>query len=186
MNRQKKTYADGIASISVFLVLAGCASSGDRIGGPVLVVPDKVRFADEIKVSTNVRLDCALENKVAKYVAREASDVYDQVQTSPQVTDKTPGTVLTLQITNVSGDYGTGWTGAGSAGGGKSLTVQGSLFVNGREHGSFIARRRTGVSGFAPYRRTCDMLDKDAKVIAADIAKWLRAPAMSSRLGDAK
>lgn len=139
-----------------------------------LTVPKKVRYEKGIYVPDAVRAECSLETKLAEHV-REAAGAKYQVKTADSVSNKTPGRALGLTITHVLAP------GGGPFSGPKSVAVRGVLWENGKQVGSFVARRNTTHGG-----GTCNMLERDAKEIADDIAKWLEAPGKDDKLGDAK
>jgi hypothetical protein len=165
--------------IANLLALAGCQHGATNPGkGKTLVIPENTVFAAGINVPNSVRMECDLERKISKYVAKEASAVYSQVKTANKVSAKSPGTVLTMQITSAPG-WESNWRGK------REVTVRGALYENGIERGDFIVNRITARSkGFVAYRGTCKMLDDIADKIAEDIGEWLRSPRPDARLGD--
>lgn len=161
------------------LVLTGCQHGPAHDGkGKTLVIPGRTEFAAGINVPASVRMECGLERKISQYVAKEASAVYSNVKTANRVSARTPGIVLTMQITSAPG-WESNWRGK------REVTVRGTLYENGMERGDFIVNRITARSkGLVPYRGTCTMLDDIAEKIAEDIGEWLSSPRPDARLGD--
>lgn len=139
-----------------------------------ITLPATVPFASNAHVPAAVRTECGLEQKTAEFI-RAALGSSFKVSTSSSVSGKTAGKALDMKITNVLAPGGGPWSGP------KSVTVKGTLYDSGKQLGSFTATRNT-----TRGRGTCDMLHRDAKEIAADIAKWMESPGPDSYLGDAK
>lgn len=145
------------------------------LAGGSITVPKKVPFEKGIHVPDAVRAECGLEQKTAEQVRAALGGKFDTVNVAESVSSKTAGKALDMKITNVLAPGGGPWSGP------KSVEVRGTLWENGKQLGSFTARRNTTRGG-----GTCGMLERDAKEIAVDIAKWIESPGKGDRLGDAK
>jgi len=154
-------------------LLGGHAVSA--VANGTLTIPKKAPFEKGIHVPEAVRAECGLEQKVPEHVRDAAGKKFDKVSLADHVSAKTPGKAMSLTITSVLAP------GGGPFSGPKSVEVRGVLWEHGREIGSFRARRNTTHGS-----GTCNMLDRDAKAIAGDVAKWLESPGKEDRLGDAK
>ena len=139
-----------------------------------LTIPSKAPYEKGAAVPEAVRAECGLEQKVPEYVKDAVGKNY-QVKTANSVSGKTPGKALDLTINGVLAPGGGPWSGP------KSVTVRGTLWENGKQIGNFTASRYT-----TKGHGTCSMLQRDAKEIASDIAKWLGSPGKDDKLGDAK
>ena len=163
-----------LRTISVLLFASGGLLPFSSSLAGTLTIAKKVPFEKGIHVPDAVRAECALEQKVSDYV-REAASGQHEVKVADSVSAKTLGKALGMTITAVLAPGGGSWSGP------KSVTVRGTLWENGKQTGSFTARRHTSGGG-----GTCGMLARDAKEIGKDIAKWLASPGQDDKLGDAK
>ena len=163
-----------LRTLSVLLFAVGALLPFTSSAADTLTIARKVPFEKDIHVPDAVRAECGLEQKVSDYV-REAAKGRHQVLVADSVSAKTPGQALDMTITAVLAPGGGPWSGP------KSVTVRGTLWDNGKQIGSFTARRHTTGGG-----GTCGMLARDAKEIGKDIAKWLASPGEDDKLGDAK
>lgn len=145
------------------------------LAGGSITVPKKVPYEKGIHVPDAVRAECALEQKTAEHLHAALGGKFDKVSAADSVSGKTAGKALEMKITNVLAPGGGSWSGP------KSVEVRGTLWENGKQLGSFTARRNT-----TRGHGTCGMLERDVKEIAADIAKWIDSPGKGDRLGDAK
>lgn len=145
------------------------------LAGGSITVPKKVAYEKGIHIPDAVRTECDLEQKTAEHVRKALGGKFDKVNAADSVSSKTAGKALTMKITSVLAPGGGSWSGP------KSVEVRGTLWENGKQLGSFTARRNT-----TRGRGTCGMLERNAKEIASDIAKWIEAPGKDSRLGDSK
>lgn len=161
-------------SLAIIIAVLALFATQASLAGDILTVPISVPIAEGVSVPNNVLAECELERKLAKSLASEAKGPYRKVAMKPVVSAETPGHALDIKITAVLG------TGGGKYTGPKSVTTQGTLYADGKILGTFVARRHT-----TRGRHTCRMLQRDAEEIAEDVGKWLKAPVMDARLGDA-
>jgi hypothetical protein len=139
---------------------------------PVKISP-QTPFAEGISVPDAVRKECGLETQIPTLLTEAAAG---GVAISEGDLNTYPGRVLKTRITHILAPGGGPWSGP------KSVKVDGELVEGGKVIGSFQARRNATGGGFG----TCAMLTRCAQAIAKDINGWLAAPALDSRLGDAK
>jgi hypothetical protein len=157
-----------IAAAAV-LVSAGSAPAGEQDVKVLRSIP----FADDA-ASQKVQDECELQTKVPHFL-----DAYsEKVELVDGALGKS-GRVLELKISEVHAPGGGAFSGA------KSMTVKGVLRENGKEIGSFTARRYSGGGAFGGYKGTCAIVGRCAKAIGKDIAGWLENPQKDSELGDA-
>lgn len=152
----------------LMLPVAAPAASG------TLSIPASVSYDRDLNVPNAVRVECEVERKLAKYLAKESKGRYKKVVMEPNISAATAGHALEIRVTGLLAPGGGKWSGP------KSLTTQGTLYDNGQVIGSFTARRHTRRG-----KHTCGMLHRNAEEIAEDIGEWLRKPTMDARLGDA-
>lgn len=162
-------------TLSVLLLAAGGLLPFASPAAGTLTIPSKVSFEKDAHVPDAVRAECGLEKKVPELMRDALGKKFDKVVLAPAVSAKTPGKAMSLTISHVLAPGGGPWSGP------KSLGVTGTLWDNGKLAGNFRAAR-----GTTRGHGTCGMLERDAKEIASDIAKWLDAPSKDAKLGDAK
>ncbi len=160
-------------SAAIFLssafTLAALAPLSAQADG-TLTIPKKVTF--KTHVPATVKAECNLEILASENI-RDAIKGY-KVQRADQVSKATAGKALEMHITGILATGGGQWSGP------KSVTIEGTLWNNGKSLGRFKAARHT-TGGYS----TCEMLQRDVKVMADDIAEWLKAPVNNAKLGDA-
>jgi hypothetical protein len=160
-----------VAAGSVLLLSGGPAPADDTGSVKVLRV---VPIAEKARVPQKVRSECGLQDKVPAFLSNYARNV--------ELVDRelgTRGRILELHIGDVHAP------GGGAFSGPKWMTVTGVLRENGREVGSFTAKRFSGGGMFGAYKGTCAIVERCARAIGKDIAGWLRSPRDGARLGDA-
>jgi hypothetical protein len=160
--------------LTIIIALLALFATQASLAGDILTVPIRVPVAEGVSVPNAVLAECELERRLAKSLASEAKGPYKKVVMKPTVSAETPGHALDIKITAVLG------SGGGRYSGPKSVTAEGTLYADGKILGTFVARRHT-----TRGRHTCRMLQRDAEEIAEDVGKWLKAPVMDARLGDA-
>jgi hypothetical protein len=141
-------------------------------------VPTDVPFASGVDVTDAVRNECTLQTRLPQFIAEGAEKGVDVVLGDAPAENAT-GKVLQLEFTNILGFGGGAWSGP------KSVTVSGKLYENGQLIGSFVASRYSTGGAFAGFKGTCSILGRCVKTLGTDIARWLKKPAMDSRLGNA-
>jgi hypothetical protein len=156
------------------LTVAGVATAADK-----LYVQTPAGYDKDASINAKVKEECAVENRVAYFVAEAAKGSFEIVP-SKTLADAGSGKALTLTILNVHGVGGGAWSGA------KSITVQGTLKEGGKVLGSFNARRSSGGGAFGGYKGTCSILERCAKALGKDVAQWLAAPSSDALLGEMK
>ncbi len=144
-------------------------------GGGTLNVQRSAPYASEDSAPKAVKLDCELETRIPDYVRSYAKRDFDRIDLVESVSKHTRGKGLAMTIVGVRATPGGPWSGR------KSLTVEGTLWDNGKVVGTFRGMRETR-GGY----NTCANLNYDARSIGKDVAKWLKSPSMDARLGDAR
>ena len=84
--------------------------------------------------------------------------------------DRKKGRVLALEITEVHAP------GGGAFSGPKWMSVKGELFDNGKQIGSFRAKRLSTGGAFGGFKGTCAIIGRCSKTLGSDIAGWLGSP----------
>ncbi|CAM2010963.1 hypothetical protein [Acanthopleuribacter pedis] len=140
-----------------------------------IVVPEKAPFAKGLIVRGKTKTECRLEERVADDIMRRVGNVYANVVTEKP--KKGAYHVLTVEISDVFGAGGGGWSGP------KHLELKGKLVDHkGKMIGSFRGRR-TSAAGFTALKGTCSMLQKCSKALGKDVTLWLGDPKPNSFLG---
>jgi hypothetical protein len=132
----------------------------------------KVRFAPDSGASDAVREECRLQTNIPEYV-RDASR--DRVEI---VYGKRPrrGTVLEMRIEDVRAP------GGGPFSGPRAMVVAAELWERGRLVATARAKRRSSRTPFGGGN--CAQLNRIARAIGGDVARWLEDPRRDMRLGD--
>lgn len=149
-------------------------------GSNTLNLQKTAPFEKGLKVPDAVRDKCELETKVVEFVESFARDDFDAISMVESVSTNTQGRTLAMKITDLSGAGGGAWSGP------KHLTLDGTLWRDGKIVGTFTANRVTGGGAWGGYKGTCSLLCRCAKTLGKDVAGWLKSPSMNARLGDAK
>jgi hypothetical protein len=161
-----------VAAPAALLVAALCASFAAVSAEPV-GIPQVVPIADNVDMSSAVRNECQLGEKVSSFLAEFAPDV-------KVAEDTKQGRYLRMSITEVSAFGGGAWSGP------KWMTVTGTLVENDKPVASFRAKRYSTGGAFGGFKGTCSIIGRCTKAIAQDIAEWLKNPVDGARLGDAQ
>lgn len=176
-------------SVASIAVLLGCGASSptkqtlsaSAMKNPVIIA-NAVPYAANSGATPAVKSECIIDQQLPEFVESYASG-YDiaVVRDSKKAKQKrSSGKVLELKFSQVHGLGGGAWSGA------KSVTVSGTLTQNGKKIGSFVGTRHSGGGAFGGYKGTCSILGRCVKTLGDDIARWLQAPSMNARLGDAQ
>lgn len=160
-------------AVSLLSALALILPAAAHAGGESITIPKKVAFKNVSNVPDAVQRECDLEFKTSDAIGEALKDAGYQVTQADKVSKASKGKVLELNITGIFAHGGPFAP--------KKLDVDGTLYDNGKSIGSFHDVRNTSHG-----RGVCGMLERDAKEIASDIAKWMKAPQPDTRLGDAK
>jgi hypothetical protein len=160
------------------LVVAALLPLG-AVAADSVTIPKRVPFAKGADIPQAVVAECGLPEKTAQFIQEFAGKNMD-VKLAENVTSKTPGKVLTMQLTGIKGTAGGAWSGA------KAVSAEGTLYDNGKVVGSFKVIRHSGGGAFGGYKGTCSILGRCSKAVGKDVAGWLQAPSMNARLGEMK
>jgi hypothetical protein len=132
----------------------------------------KVRFAPDSGASDAVREQCGLQTNLPEYVRDASRDRIDIVY------GKRPrrGTVLELRIEDVRAP------GGGPFSGPRAMIVAAELWDRGRLVATARAKRRTSRAPFSGGN--CAQLNRIARAIGQDVARWLEDPRRDARYGE--
>jgi len=166
-NPTGKTVLSLIVAIGLGLPLVSAASD-------TLSLQKVAPYEKDLSVSAAVKRECNLDSHIPEFVHSYAKGDFESIDLVNSVSRHTRGKGLAMTIVGVEAKPGGPWSGR------KSVTVEGTLWDNGKEIGSFRGMRQTH-GGY----NTCANLNYDARSIAKDVAKWLKAPSMDAHLGDA-
>ena len=123
--------------------------------------------------ATRIKNECNLSSSLSDYIVRGAHGKGIQVTRVANL-EEAKGVVLHVTIEGVMGYLGAQRTP-------KALTLRGELRDGDTVLGSFVAREET----HELFRNDCKGFDATAISAALEIAKWLQAPRMKARLGEA-
>ena len=166
---------------SLFLfvaVIVAAVASTAQAEDAVYTVARSVPIAETSGASRGVRASCTLDTRLPGFIENYARKGVKVVM-SDEPLDSLEGKVLHLEIVQVLGAAGGGWSGP------KTVTVEGELTENGDVIGSFTATRFSTGGWYGQYKSTCSILGRCIKAIGKDIAAWLRNPTKDALLGDA-
>jgi len=135
-------------------------------------------FGENAVIREAVKNECQLQTKLPDFVRQFANKYNIDVKLGNDISKKTKGRVLLLEIVGTQGAAGGAWSGA------KAVQVKGGLYDNGKLVGDFVAARYSGGGMWGAYKGTCSILGRCVKTLGKDIAKWLQNPSKNSRLGD--
>jgi len=157
------------------LIAALPAVAGDAV--KAVKILRAIPIASTVDISADVRKECEIDTKVPNFLKEYAGDKVEVVDAAP---DHEKGRVLEMEITEVWATGGGAWSGP------KWMTVMGHLYEDGKETGSFRAKRFSTGGMFAGFKGTCTIIGRCTKEIGKDISKWIEAPTANALLGDAK
>lgn len=176
-------------SVATIAVLLGCGAStptkqtlsASAMKNPVIIA-SAVPYAANSGAPLAVKRECIIDKQLPEFVESYASgyDIAVVRDSKKAKQQRASGKVLELEFSQIYGQGGGAWSGA------KSVTVRGTLRENGKKIGSFVGTRVSGGGAFAGYKGTCSILGRCVKTLGDDIARWLQAPSMNARLGDAR
>lgn len=164
-----------LASVGVAFVLALAASSAQSQS---LKVQRPVPYSEDGDISDKIKQECKIDEQLADFLQEYAREQGVEVEFTDRPVDPAAGRVLDLRIVSAIS------MGNAFIGHQKSTSVAGTLYENGKKVASFKARRQSMGGAFGGYKGSCAVLGRTVKVIAQDIAGWLKSPSDGAKLGD--
>lgn len=161
-----------VALACVSVLVASSASA------QTLMVQRPVPYSEDGEVSAKIRKECKIDEQLADFLKEFAGKEGIEVGFTEGPVDRAGARVLDLRITNAIS------MGNAFMGHQKSTTVAGTLYEGGKKVASFKARRQSMGGAFGGYKGSCAVLGRTVKVIAQDVAGWLKSPADGAELGD--
>jgi hypothetical protein len=177
------------SALLLISVLNGCASNGTSgtsvDAGQTTPKSTKVStllikgiaFSQDATVPAAVKKECNILQKLSNNIQTDAATQYTTVlgglALAPADAD-----VLTIEIVNLYGSDGGGWTGV------KAVMIQGTLTKKGEGDYNFKALRASNDIGMGMFMSTCAMLGHSLKTLSKDVADWLTQPSNNAKLGD--
>jgi len=165
-----------ILEILAFAVLSVFVAAS--VQAQALMVQRPVPYSEDGEVSAKIREECKIDEQLADFLQEFAKKEGIEVGFSQGPVDRAKGRVLDLRITNAIS------MGNAFMGHQKSTSVAGTLYEGGRKVAAFKARRQSMGGAFGGYKGSCAVLGRTVKVIAQDVAGWLKSPADGAELGD--
>jgi hypothetical protein len=145
-----------------------------------IAVPRPVPYAADSDIAGNIKRECAIDVKLADFIAEYANERHVPVSLVGQTDASMPGRVLVIEIQDSES------SGNAFIGHHKSTKVRGSYFEDSKLVGSFKDRRDSMGGMFAGFKGSCSVLGRTVKEIGKDIAEWLEHPVLNADLGDLK
>ncbi|MBK7949813.1 MAG: hypothetical protein IPK00_13945 [Deltaproteobacteria bacterium] len=164
-----------LAIVGVAFVLALFASSAQA---QTLKVQRPVPYSEDGDISDKIKQECKIDEQLADFLQEYAREQGVEVEFTDRPVDTAAGRVLDLRIVSAIS------MGNAFIGHQKSTGVAGTLYENGKKVASFKARRQSMGGAFGGYKGSCAVLGRTVKVIAQDIAGWLKSPSDGAKLGD--
>jgi hypothetical protein len=161
--------------LSIFLLVSGM--SGVAVADPIHIQAS-TPFAASAQVRDAVKQECQLDTKLPGFVQEFAQGNGIEVQLDSGTLDTKKGKALMMEITEVYAAGGGAWSG------GKSMSIAGKLYENGKIVGDFTGRRVSGGGAFGGYKGTCSIIGRCSKALGKDVASWLANPTRNAHLGD--
>jgi hypothetical protein len=149
-----------------------------KTSADAIKVQSVIPFKKGSMVALNIRQECKIDKQLPDYLVEYAEDYGVPVVQQPQVSDKTSGRALVLEITNAVS------SGNAFIGHRKFTSVAGALYDNGNKQAAFTAARVSSGGFFGGFKGSCSVLGRTVKVLGKDIANWLKNPVDGAHLGD--
>jgi len=150
-----------ILKLTTMLAIAALSAGAQAADSFALLTP--VTIDPEAQVPDKVREECRIEFQLESLIG---AVLQQQFKGSPGTTTSTKGQVVRVKVTYVYAPAGGSWSGP------KSMTILADLLEDGQVQRS-TKLHRTSTGGILG-RGTCAILDRDMKVLAKDVAYWLR------------
>lgn len=145
--------------------------------GDTIYMSPLVPFADSTTIARNVIDECSLPERQAHWIVEAAKKKGLMVVLDDAAAKAQKGKVLEVQIRNAVS------SGNAFVGHGKQVSLQGRLFDDGREIGSFTAVRSSSGGFWGGFQGSCAVLGRCLKTLGEDISEWLQAPKLNARIG---
>ena len=113
-----------LARLALFTACASLPLTSLAAGS--ITITKQAPFAQQLSVPDAVRAECNLPTRVSEFVKEYADKSYDKVALADNVSAGTPGQALSMKIVGLTGTGGGAWSGA------KYVTVEGTLWENGK------------------------------------------------------
>ena len=160
------------ADHGLFGVVLVCIASASAHAEDVVNVSSLIPYQSDNVANETVRKECNWNTTMPQYLAAKSDG---RVKVAEQNLDAVGGKKLILVATHLHTIGGGPWTGP------KWLVLDGKLMQGNQLVGNFEARRQTIRGSF----KACSTLESLSEEITEDILKWLKAPGLNAKLGDA-
>lgn len=156
----------------LFVGFMVCLATAPAQADDVVLVSSLIPYQSDAVANETVRKECTWNATMPRYMATKSDG---RIQVTEQNLDAATGKKLALVATHLHTIGGGGWTGP------KWLVLQGKLMEGSKLVGNFEVRRQTIRGSF----KACSTLESLSEEITEDILKWLKAPGLNAKLGDA-
>ena len=180
MKKQTTTFTKTLTTVTLTsaLLLTGCGStSAPQTTASAVVnstqsqfkIVNNVPYADEMTIQSNVLNECKdlgkqFSNSTRTYMQKQGFSVAQ----NDAVTESDIGRNLVLKINNANSQ------GAAGIRHNKSVSIQASLYEDGKLVDSYNAQRSSGGGMFGAFKSSCSVLNRCVTTLGADVAKWLK------------
>ena len=159
------------------IIVPAIGHSVDAGDSGKLILQKKASYEKGLSVPDTLKDKCELETTVVEAVEAFAKHDFYKIDFVDSISPSTPGRALAITISDLSGLSGGVWSGP------KHLTIDCTLWQNGRIMATFRATRVAGTAALGSYRGTCEMLERCAKNLGKDVAAWLKNPSINTTVG---
>lgn len=143
-----------------------------------IVLGKSAPYADSSKIQSAILNECRLPEVQADLIEKSLTSDGITVIRADEPSKTEQGKVLLVEITDAVS------SGNAFIGHQKRVSVKGRLLENGKEIGNFTGFRSSGGGAFAGFKGSCSVLERCAVTLAKDITRWLKKPALDSRIGE--
>ncbi|WP_314103516.1 hypothetical protein [uncultured Stenotrophomonas sp.] len=163
---------------SMRAALAALLCCATPVMAATVQVQDPVPFSEEAYIPRYIMSECQMGQQLARALAERAGEFGNTVQLQAEPGGQ--GRVLKLEFIEANGK------GNMFLGFGKSATVRGELYEDGRRLAGVTARRSSGLVSSGGNKGSCEALERIVTAIGGDLAQWLADPVDNVRLGDTR
>lgn len=156
----------------LFVLVAVCVSATSARAEGVVWISSFIPYLADDTANEAVRRECKWNTTMPLYLVKESEG---SVKVADQNLDTVTNKKLMLVATHVHTLGGGRFTGP------KWLVLEGKLTEGDKLLGNFEARRQTIGGSFGG----CGTLESLSEEVGDDIVKWLKAPGLKAKLGDA-
>jgi len=171
------------------ILIAGCGGGAQpddsetnvAITNPndLISIQTVIPYSKGSAIKKAIKLDCTeLQAKLSTFIRNYSASNGIGVVQKKKVSKKDKGKVLVVEITDAVS------SGNAFIGHRKAVTVNGTLYNNGKNIGNFRGMRQSGGGFMGGFKGSCSVLGRTVKALGSDIGTWLTQPTEGAMLGD--